>query len=74
MLSRTQWNGAHACLELIGQVDLTIAELYNRAEPAFTKSLQGAPGAQEVQEQPELAAAPEQEAYGGAPPEPKEGE
>lgn len=42
MLSKTQWNGAPACTELVGQIDLLIARLYNRAEPAFMRGAQAA--------------------------------
>jgi hypothetical protein len=46
LLQRTQWSGAPACLEMVGQIDFTIAGLYNKAESAFAPGEASSPAGQ----------------------------
>jgi len=74
MLLRTQWSGAAACIEMVGQIDLVIAALYNKAERAFAPAEAAAP-ASSPGDAPAEIPAPEAEApYGAMDPERKEGD
>lgn len=41
MLQHTNWAGGPACRVLCGEVDVVIAQLYNKAERAMTRAPEG---------------------------------
>ena len=63
----TNWAGAPACIILAGEVDGWVAEMYNRAEPAFL----GAPEAAPTQSEPSPPAdlVPARDPEGARPPD-----
>lgn len=50
MLAGTNWAGAQACRILAGEVDIFVADLYNKAERAFLPNPPGGPSDQGTQD------------------------